>query len=1539
MKNKYLSLLFTAIGLFTISMLISKDDNKVYFYLSSSRIFTPGDAITLNISGNGIAGAKMNFKAYKIENPTEFFLNQKDPHSPQIEKLSQFKMVADWDYKMKSSRSKYYYSYDDITAPLKEKGSYIIEARYDNKQALAYVLISDVAMITKSDNKSITAFVVNRKTGSKISGFPLSMKSKDKKLVTLKTNSDGLALFDITKEDTQPFIIGNEKGDIVLTETYHYGNNNEQQIYLHTDRPVYRPEQTMYYRSIVRTLSNNGEYETPKEGDSVYIEIFDSRYSVVKRDTIKLSDFGTFKGEFTFSEEPPLGNYQITVRYKEGYSYFNFAVEEYKKPEYEVNVTLDKKEYTLGDKIKGVVNAKYYFGSPVTKADVNYTVFRSYYWKPWWKGSEWAYLYDGDDEGSMWRPYWGRNNEAISSGNGKLKDDGTFEFSFDTKVGNNGDYTYEVVANVVDASRRQISGSISVDVTRAEFYISSRTDKYVYKPKEDVKILVDIKKFDNDIPVASSFKAKVQRYWWSGKSYKENYETIWEGSGSTGSDGNGSVSFKAPVSGYYHVNIEATDSRGRKVDSYSYVYVADDNYSDRFYPTDQGIKIIPDKQLYQPGEMISALVIMPQAGADVLVTSEGYSVYNKQVIHVNSTTAIVRIPVEIGMAPNFFINVSCVTNDQMYNISQRVSVIPKNKIVKLQIVPDKKQYKPGESGYVTIRALNDKGEPAPMMDVALGIVDESIYAIRPDKTPDIQKAFYGNRYNRVQTNFSLNFYFYGNSKEAVQEAADMSATGSTNSRGRSAPAAMKSSMKDGFSDTERKEDDANKYVEPKVRSDFKDLMLWLPSVRTDAFGYAKIPVKFPDNLTTWRLTARAISLNSEVGQSVVKTIARKDLLVRMETPRFMIQGDQISVAVNIHNYLLTDKQVKVQFEGVNAKLDLKEKIVKITADGETRIDLKVIPIKSGIVKLSVKALTNEESDGIEIKVPVLPLGIKLTKSENVELSENNQTKTIISVIPNESDNTSREISIGLAPSLASTILGALDDLIGYPYGCVEQTMSRFLPTVIVGDVLKKINVPFDEKKREEMPKMVKQGTSRLYELQHQDGGWGWWSNDETDPFMTAYVIYGLTIAKNVGYPVDDNKYNLGVSELSKLLVKNNFKSDDWHKHDATTTAYMCYVASLVSNPDIKSIALKKAIEISGNKEINPYSKSLLAMALKNLGNLQAAQNIIRGLEQSANVENGKAFWKGKTWHYNWQDDEVETSASVVKSLIVLGGNKDLISKTINYLLTKRYGDSWYNTRQTAMVCYALADYVKESGELNPNFSVRIKVNGKLVATKTITKADVYKEHDKIKIDSSMIKVGNNEITIEKNGQGKLYVTALTTYYATGKAIQPSNNGFNITREFFKLKRIEEKGIISYVKEKFYGTLKSGEEILVKVKMNTNSDYEYVMVEDPIAAGCEVIKDNSLYKIKDENNYNGYQDDGYGGWRGKYWGWWYADRDIRDEKVSFFARSLTGKNEYEFSYLLRAQIPGSFNVMPSNAMLMYYPEVRGNSNMTKIEITP
>ena len=104
--------------------------------------------------------------------------------------------------------------------------------------------------------------------------------------------------------------------------------------------------------------------------------------------------------------------------------------------------------------------------------------------------------------------------------------------------------------------------------------------------------------------------------------------------------------------------------------------------------------------------------------------------------------------------------------------------------------------------------------------------------------------------------------------------------------------------------------------------------------------------------------------------------------------------------------------------------------------------------------------------------------------------------------------------------------------------------------------------------------------------------------------------------------------------------------------------------------------------------------------------------------------------------------------------------------------------------------------------------------------------------------------------------------------------------------------------------------------------------QYFMLEDPIPAGCEVVKDDWAYKIDDEKDYSGY--DYY------WWRWWYADKDIRDNRVSFFATYLWG-DTYEFSYILRAQIPGAYNVIPATGMLMYYPEVRGSSEELRLVI--
>jgi uncharacterized protein YfaS (alpha-2-macroglobulin family) len=163
-------------------------------------------------------------------------------------------------------------------------------------------------------------------------------------------------------------------------------------------------------------------------------------------------------------------------------------------------------------------------------------------------------------------------------------------------------------------------------------------------------------------------------------------------------------------------------------------------------------------------------------------------------------------------------------------------------------------------------------------------------------------------------------------------------------------------------------------------------------------------------------------------------------------------------------------------------------------------------------------------------------------------------------------------------------------------------------------------------------------------------------------------------------------------------------------------------------------------------------------------------------------------------------------------------------------------------------------------------------------------------------------------------------------------IQPIENGFRVEKEYFKLEKYAhyEDNKITYKKRYFDGNVRSGDDILVKIKVYSKDDnIQYFMLEDPIPSGCEVIKDDWAYKIDEEKDYEGQN---YYWWR-----WWYADKEIRDNRVSFFATYLYGK-EYEFSYIIRAQIPGNYNILPASGMLMYYHEIRGSGKEMKINIS-
>jgi uncharacterized protein YfaS (alpha-2-macroglobulin family) len=290
----------------------------------------------------------------------------------------------------------------------------------------------------------------------------------------------------------------------------------------------------------------------------------------------------------------------------------------------------------------------------------------------------------------------------------------------------------------------------------------------------------------------------------------------------------------------------------------------------------------------------------------------------------------------------------------------------------------------------------------------------------------------------------------------------------------------------------------------------------------------------------------------------------------------------------------------------------------------------------------------------------------------------------------------------------------------------------------------------------------------------------------------------------------------------------------------------------------------------------------------------------------------------------------------VKALLLdpasLKDNPELMNRAIRWLMQQRQGGGWWNTQSTAFIIYAMVDYLKTSKELEPDYNVKLYVNGEILLEKHMTKEDIFQKDLKFVIDGSKLKAGQNDIKIEKSGAGKVYISSDLRYYTNEGRIQPRENGFRVHKEYFKLEKYTayNDNKITYQKRYMGETVKSGDEILVKVRVEAKEqNLQYFMLEDPIPAGCEVIKDDWAYTIEGEKEYTGY--DYY------WWRWWYADKDIRDNRVTFFATYLYG-DVYEFSYIMRAQIPGKYNVIPATGMLMYYPDVRGSSEEIQLEIT-
>ncbi len=1581
------SFLFLSISVVLVFVLGGAGSDEYNFSLSSSEIVYPGKEARINVQSYRFHGT-LHMRVYRIADPVAFFKSQEDPHSPRInglnrsnvfdimklgmkklaqdtrvairsvtkgearrtllsitglpslrkemikkkargvhrpEELKDFPVVKEWNAEIPPAS--YRWGYHSLDVNLPGEGVYLVEGNARDMIAYTVVIVSRYGLVTKRSKSRLVCFVAERRTGEKVDDFPLYVY-RNQELHASGYTTDGMfsTEFRVNRDDelmwwegSDALILGFQDRQFIISDPSFYGwyGSTPYRVMNYTERPAYRPGQTVYFKSIIRKITDGGRME-PVADVPVEVKIYDSRYAEIFRDTLTTNALGTLHGAFKLGEEPPLGSYAVAVVLEDREYSQSFKVEEYKKPEYEVTVTLDKKRYARGDSIRARIRSTYFFGSPVTGGRVEYFVFRSRYYKPWWKGTEFEMYFAEDEE--MYSMY---RRVMVASGTGTLDDKG--EWAFVVPGGDPADlaqfdYVYSIQANVEDASRRAVSGSASALVTRGLFALAVHTENWVVQSGETFTLHVETTSFEGK-PVSAPYEVKVVRYWWerretgtgNGKKYRyfRKEELVNKVSGRTGSDGNAKHEFRSSKPGSYLLEVWAKDSRGNRIREETSIYVTEDDLPAWWDGGKrEGITIIPDKDSYEAGETMHALVTVPEPGMDVLIAMEADDIQDIRTYHFATTSRVIDFDITESSEPNTFLTVAGMWNDQFYQRSKKVLVLPREKFLRVSVESDRRQYEPGATGTIEVRVTDFRGRSVADAEISVGVVDEALYALYPERTIAIEKAFYPLRWNGVETSSSTYFYFRG---EIIRAGAARTAMRDPFAREEGDPMWRE---RLAFGDVK-----GDMFQEPSVRKDFRDMILWLPQVRTDSDGKARVRVKYPDNLTSWRATVRAVTPDTRVGAGTGKSITRKDFLVRLETPRVFREGDNVTIATTVHNYLESDKNVSVKLEGSNVRVAGEKRTVIIPANGIRRIDWQVTAGKLGDARLTVTAQTAGASDGMEVSIPVLPKGIQVVKASSYEERGEHASHTMVLTLPSNARLETATLTIGYSPSVASSLLLALDDLVGYPYGCVEQTMSRFLPTILVAGAYRRLDVSLSNKTVETLPEMVRSGLGRLYGFQHYDGGWGWWKNDRSDPYMTGYVVYGMLLAKRNGYGVDSRILNRGVAAVTGWLQKEGL--------DPGTEAYLWYVASMCREffTAERWRMLSETLVSRNPSNLNNCALALYSLAYSGMGLKAEAYRLLTSVWNNKVPDQTGIYWKGKSWRYNWQDDPIETTAYVVKALTLLKPKtyREAILKSIRWLMAHRDGNGWHSTRQTSTVISAVTVYLLAFPELKPDYRLAISVNGSPVLSKDVEAKDIYNQSEPLVIDNSLLKKGENVVGITKDGPGSVYITTRLQHYSREEPIRARSKGFQVERAYYLLEPVSIDGAVYYRSRRLQRQVTVGDLVLVKLRIKSDGEQEYVMVEDPLPGGVEVLRSISGYRMIDPA----------GKIKRRMSRWW-DQREIREEKVAYFFRRFQ-PGSYTLQYIVRAYIPGRYTAAPTVSSLMYYPEYRGNSTQALLEI--
>ncbi|MCY3886388.1 MAG: Ig-like domain-containing protein [Chloroflexi bacterium] len=1444
--------------------------------------------------------------------------------------------------------------------------------------------VVDAAIVTKLAFDELLVWALDYNTGEPISGAEVRVAPLEEPphspYETAVTDVNGLARFAVPSQNTGDsyYFWGSPYGDYLVrideggrrgvASTWWDSGSSPWELdvpahayfpgtvgHLYTDRPIYRPGETVFYKGVVRD-EEDASYSIPGTDVRFTVTIRDARYAELLQTSVQISDLGTFADELTLPGDAPTGTYRVELFNDGRYiATTHFTVAEFRAPEFEVEVTAAGAHFLADDTIPTEVAARFFFGGAVADADVEWAALAS----PTAIRVEGYEDYSFSDHDYYRTRADGYRDPVRDRGETRTDASGIARFDVHAALeADEGTQQFTISATVTDANAQAVANSTTVTVHPATWYAGIKPESYIATAGEPEAVHLVTVDVEGRIAPRRAVTVRIfEREWIRTKEradhggYRYRSEPrdteIAAPSAMTNESGEAMITFTPPSAGTYRLVAESTDEQGRVARSATFLWVSGEEYAPWRVRDDDIIELIADRERYEVGDTAEVLVPAPFAGATGLVTIERGRVLSSEARSFDTNSEVLRIPIEDAHLPNVYVGVVLyrppTTDDPLprYHVGYaELSVSAAPRALDVRIEPDREQAAPGETVRYEVQA-NDGDGRGVAAEVSVAIVDQAVLSLADEAGPDGMGAFWYERALGVRTASSLAVSI-DRRNEAYRDAvegdegrgegdAEKRASGSASvALEEEAPAA------EAPADESLAQSSPEGSAGPRLRSDFRHTALWIGQLVTDANGRASFELPLPDNATTWRALSRAVNGATQVGEGESELLVTQPLLVRPALPRFLRVGDAVILQALVRNGTTAARDVTIALEAEGLTLDGEASLSgHVEPDDSTVFEWPARALAEGRAALRFRAIASGGyGDAIEISIPVY---LDVTPETTATGGVVEDVPAVEAVyLPDYVVTEAGSLELSIQGSLVGALDTELSHFSPYRYESSVRIASRVVATVAVQ---RATGGGLTEAQKHQLQTDV----TTLIGMQHYDGAWGWCRGCRSNLWVSGWVLFALGEARDAGRHVPDDV----LTRAARLITSHvNRETDVERPANPNQHAFLLYALASAANPGGVASTLARdqagamrAIVEQHRTSLTSWGRAYLLLGLLASGH-DAGHTAVRALLNDLTATtiasaNGN-HWEDQRRSGSMHNGSVRPTALVLRALTEVDPNHPLIEETARWLVTARTADRWKTSVERAQGMAALGAFAELTGETRGAYDYTVWLNDRQVLDGDFdVPAGDY--HDGAAIALADLPLGQvSRVQFERDASrdGRLYYGLNLRYVTPARDIEALNRGFAISHQYSLLDE-PERAITSAA---------LGDVVRVRLTVVAPADRLFAKIEDFLPAGLEPIDPRlNIAPVELRQRLQAERAESPRGSAPSYYAPWYAwyyspwdQVDIRDDRVVLLASHLP-QGVHEYVYYARATAPGDFFVAPARAEESYFPEVFGRGDSGRFTV--